>query len=365
MLEYRAHRENIFTITCGRFEHLAPASLSNLTIGYHLKNLIKLGLLGFLLEIHERALPSTSFRRIERDQIDLLCRTYLGRITKAEAIESAKSLRTLSSKAKAFLRDWSGRASSLVSMILRAKGLGAMNLKSSGGEDDSYNVDEAPSKLHLKIVCGLLRSIGCRSVLILIDKVDEAHVTGNNAEHSFELVKPLLRDLELLQIRGIRFKFFLWDRLEPHYQELARPDRIQKFTLLWTEEEITEMLSRRLSAFSGGKVKSLSDLTDATKLASPLQYFVVLFAFGSPRDMIRICQEILSEQLRINPASERIGVGPFAARVYFLSRTCPWETFVIAVRPLGCIILAHDTALGTGAAMPPASHRARVKRRRL
>ena len=307
MLEYRAHRENIFTITYDRFEHLIPASLSELTVGYHLKNLTKLALLGFLLEIHERALPSSSFRRIEREQIDVFCRTYLGRITKAEAIESAKSLRTLSSKAKAFLRDWSGPAGSLASMILRAKGLGGMNLKSGGSEDEPHDADEPPTKLHLEIVCGLLRSIGCRSVLILIDKVDEAHVTGNNAEHSFELVKPLLRDLELLQIQGIGFKFFLWDRLEPHYQEFARPDRIQKFTLSWNEEQITEMLSRRLSAFSGGKVKSLSDLTDA-KLASPLQYFVVLFAFGSPRDMIRICQEILSEQLRIDPASARIGV---------------------------------------------------------
>jgi hypothetical protein len=62
------------------------------------------------------------------------------------------------------------------------------------------------------------------------------------------------------------------------------------------------------------------------------------------------------------------GVGPFSASVYFLSPTrpwSPWETFVIAVRALGCMILAHDTALGTGAAMPPASRRARVKRRRL
>src|SRR5271169_1215159 len=59
------------------------------------------------------------------------------------------------------------------------------------------------------------------------------------------------------------------------------------------------------------------------------------------------------------------GVGPFSASVYFLSPTCTWETFVIAVRPPGCIIFTHDTALGTGAAMLPASHRVRVKRRRL
>ena len=192
-------------------------------------------------------------------------------------------------------------------MILKAKGLGAINLRSGSGEDELHMNDEPPSKLHLEIVCEMLRSIGYRSVLVLVDKVDEAHVTGNSAEDSFSLVKPLLLDLELLQIAGIGFKFFLWDRLETYYQEFARPDRVQKFILSWNETEIKEMLSRRLSAFSSGRVKSLSGLTDA-KLASPLQHFVALFAFGSPRDMIRICQEILSEQLRINPSSEQLGV---------------------------------------------------------
>jgi hypothetical protein len=305
MLEYRAHRENIFALTYDRFEHLVPSSLNNLTVEYHLKNLIRLGLLGFLLEIHERTLAAASFQRIEREQIDLLCRTYLGRISKTEAMESMKSLRTLSSKAKAFLRDWSGPAGSLVSMILKAKGLGSVNLKGGASEDEFHAPDELPTKLHLEVVCDLLRSIGYRSVLILVDKVDEAQMTGNNAEHSFSLIKPLLRDLELLQISGIGFKFFLWDRLESYYREYARPDRVQQFVLSWTRTEITEMLSRRLSAFSGARVKTLSDLTNA-KLASPLQYLVVLFAFGSPRDMIRICQEMLSEQLRTDPSSERL-----------------------------------------------------------
>lgn len=103
------------------------------------------------------------------------------------------------------------------------------------------------------------------------------------------------------------FKFFLWDRLEKHYSEYARPDRIQQFTLSWSEAQITEMLSRRLSAFSGGQVKSLSDLTNEN-LAAPLQHLVVKYASGSPRDMIRVCQEILSEQLRVDPTSERFGV---------------------------------------------------------
>jgi len=305
-LEYRANRENIFAIRYDRFEHLIPSALPALTIEYHLRNLIGLALLGFLLEIHERTLPSSSFRRIEREQIESLCKLYLGRITKSQALESMKSLRTLSAKAKAFLRNWSGPAGSLVSMILKAKGLGQLNLKQGLGEEP-VAPDELPTKMHLEVVCELLRSIGFRSVYVLVDKVDESPVTGNNAEHSFQLIKPLLRDLELLQMPGSGFKFFLWDRLEKHYAEFARPDRVQQFTLSWNETQITEMLSRRLSVFSAGQVKSLSDLTNEN-LASPLQHLVVMFANGSPRDMIRACQEILSEQLRADPTSERFGL---------------------------------------------------------
>jgi len=162
-----------------RFEHLIPASLANLTVEYHLKNIIRLGLLGFLLEIHERTLSPSSFRRIEREQIEALCRTYLGRISKAEAIESMKALRTLSSKAKSFLRDWSGPAGSLVSMILKAKGLGSLNLKAGADDGDVHATDGLPTKLDLEVVSDLLRSIGYRSVLVLVDKVDEANITGN------------------------------------------------------------------------------------------------------------------------------------------------------------------------------------------
>jgi hypothetical protein len=56
------------------------------------------------------------------------------------------------------------------------------------------------------------------------------------------------------------------------------------------------MLSRRLEAFSDGKAKSLAPLTE-DRLANALGYIVVDFASGSPRDMIRVCQYILTEQL--------------------------------------------------------------------
>ncbi|MHB8486650.1 MAG: P-loop ATPase, Sll1717 family [Candidatus Acidiferrales bacterium] len=306
MIEYRASKENVFAITYDRFEKLSGGDLPSLSIGYHLRNIIELALLGFLLECNSRRLGAPSFSNSEKSIIESLCRHYLGRITRLEALDASKSLRTLSTKAKETLRDWSGVLSALVSGALTAHGAPHITQPSFAPATATPDMD-APAKIHLEVVLNLVKSIGFKSVYVLIDKVDETSDTSNNAEASFLLVKPLLRDLQLLQLPGIGFKFFLWDKIQPFHSEYARPDRLQQFELSWRKDDMDTMLSKRLQAFSSGKVTNLSQLLTAS-LAKPLQLLVVLFASGSPRDMIRICQAILSEQLQINANSQTIGV---------------------------------------------------------
>ncbi len=306
MIEYKASEENVFAITYDLFENLAGISLRNLAIEYHIRNIAQLGIIGFLLEFYSRGLQAAAFATLERQQVEALCQRYLGTITHVEALRALNSLKTLSTKAKQLLRDWSGPLNTLFSTALTSSGFPhPVSLGSHPGQQTKKQEGEQPSKTHLEVIQSLIKSIGFKSFYVLVDKVDETPQTGNNAEDSFSLMKPLLRDLELLQMKGVGFKFFLWDKLEPHYSEFARPDRIQQFRLSWSKEQLRTMLSRRLEAFSNGKVGNLAQLTDAD-LAEPLHIIVVMFANGSPRDMIRVCQEILSEQLRIDPNSERI-----------------------------------------------------------
>jgi len=307
MIEYRAPENDVFAITYDRFEKLGSSDLPSLGIDYHLKNIVELGLLGFLLEYHDRHLQAPAFSGLEREQLEALCQRYLGRINKSEALDAAKSLRTLSSKAKQVLRDWSGPINTLISVIGASQGLTHGLPGNASIQQNLSNEPDTPTKLHLEAVIRLVKSIGFKSIYVLIDKVDETAETGNNAEASFLLVKPLLRDLELLQTTGIGFKFFLWDKTQSFQREFARPDRLQQFELSWQEKDMTHMLSKRLHAFSNGTVTDLSQLVEA-EFARPLHTTVVLFANGSPRDMIRVCQEILSEQLQINPDAQKIGI---------------------------------------------------------
>lgn len=318
MIEFGASPADVFAITYDRFEQIPDGDLKGVKIEYHLANIVRLGLLGFLLEFNSRGIQPLSFQGAERRQIEGLCEQYLGKINKLEAIDAARALTTLSSKAKQLLHDWSGPLTAMVSALFAAHGHPGVALPQGQAGRGARESSQGPIKLHLEIVRDLILSLGFQAVYILVDKVDETPETGNNAEASFLLMKPLLRDLDLLQTRGIGFKFFLWDKLEPYHARYARPDRVQQFKLSWTQDQINTMLSRRLSAYSNGAVTDLTQLTDAS-LADPLQFIVVLFSNGSPRDMIRICQEILSEQLRLN--SDASGF-EFQAIIQGLSRFC-------------------------------------------
>jgi hypothetical protein len=241
----------------------------------------------------------------------------LSAVSKFEALEALNSLKTLSAKAKQFLREWSGPVNTLFNAALTAKGIPHPKIDLSHGAVPQ-ETSNGPLKAHLEVVRDLILSLGFKSIYVLVDKIDETAETGNNAKASFNLVKPLVRDLELLQTKKIGFKFFLWDMLLPSYQEYARPDRVEQFELAWTEADLSKMLVRRLEAFSEGKVKDLSQLTNA-ELVEPLQKLAVLFAGGSPRDMIRICREIVTEQLQVSPESTSIEM---SAIVQGISKFC-------------------------------------------
>ena len=98
--------------------------------------------------------------------------------------------------------------------------------------------------------------------------------------------------MELLETPSISFKFFLWDALKPYTIEIARPDRVFSYELNWTWHQIEEMLSKRIYAYSGGKVTNIKLLFESDKSLGR----IILFSELSPRDCVRIWNRILSEQ---------------------------------------------------------------------
>ncbi len=53
-----------------------------------------------------------------------------------------------------------------------------------------------------------LSRLGISTVYILVDKVDEQSITGNDPKASYAFISELIKDLELLETDGLGFKFF-------------------------------------------------------------------------------------------------------------------------------------------------------------
>ena len=160
-------------------------------------------------------------------------------------------------------------------------------------------------KHQLELLAALLPSIGLQSIYILIDKADESERTGNNAESTYLLLKPLLTDLELLALKGYGFKFFVWDQILPYFRRDARPDRVAQYTLEWKRETLEEVLSRRLAAFSNGNIRSFSSLMDSDP-GYPVDSIICLIANRSPRNVIRICEKIFAVQAELDAGATRV-----------------------------------------------------------
>jgi len=146
----------------------------------------------------------------------------------------------------------------------------------------------------------VLRKLGVSTIYILVDKVDEQSLTGNDPKASYTFISELIKDLELLETDGVGFKFFLWDALKPYCVKDARPDRLFSFTLKWEYSQIRSMLNKRLEAYSSKKVNDALKLFDNKKGLGR----TILFSEFSPRDCIRICNRILSEQFKLNEKSK-------------------------------------------------------------
>ena len=237
----------------------------------------------------------------EKKVLKTLIQEHLGNIHEFELKTAIDSLKSFSEKAKEFWNKYFGAINMLVNGLSHSLNLQGVNMI----KFDAYEKKLArPYKYRLEMFRDLCLKIGFESVYVLLDKVDESELTGNKAEDSFKMIQSMVRDLELLEMDKFGFKFFLWDQLGSHFREYSRPDRVEQFTLEWSNEELEQMLAQRLSAYSGGKITDLEQIT--TKFQEDITPLVILFAQKSPRDAIRICKQIIAEQREINSESTHI-----------------------------------------------------------
>lgn len=298
MIEKRAKEsKDILTVTYTNHDLSEFRNIEDINLHYHLTYLNRLLLISFFNRINDHEFDFTSaFTISERQYIYKLARIYLFDTPASFPNQAIHSLKTLEDYVIDVWKGFKEPITNIIKQISKSKGL----------EIDLSKI-EIDKKLELSHkdntfnIIALLKKTGYNSIFILVDKVDEQNLTGNNPASSFTLISDLIKDLELLETPNLSFKFFLWDALKPYTVEAARPDRVFSYDLKWTWGQIVEMLSKRAEAYSHGKIKNFESLFENRKSLGR----IILFSELSPRDCVRICNRILSEQFKADSNSQK------------------------------------------------------------
>jgi predicted CopG family antitoxin len=295
MVETRAQDMGFLAVTYDRFEFTAGEKVHDITLQYHLKNIITrilVSLLSYLVQFPDVVKHLT---KPEKRELSLFIHTYIGELTGDEMQEMLKELRSIPEKLKKFWHENVGFMESVANFLLKKYDLDPIDLPDLRQEEKRLS---QTYKHQLETLRNLAGKVGFESIYILIDKVDETEQTGNDAEKTYILIKPLIRDLELLGLQGYAFKFFLWDQIEDNFRVDARPDRVPQYKLNWDRKTLRGILSARLKAFSGGYITAFSELVRAPG-SIDIDDVICMMANGSPRNMIRICERIFAIQAAV------------------------------------------------------------------
>ena len=147
----------------------------------------------------------------------------------------------------------------------------------------------------------VLRRLGYDGVIVLMDRVDEPHMTGGKSELMRRFVWPLL-DNKLLKHPGVGFKMMLPQELHRDVERESRDfherSRLDKQNVIpsfqWTGESLYDVARARMIACASGdnKVEPKSLFDDQ------LSYERMLAAFQSlrvPRHLFRFLYRVLVE----------------------------------------------------------------------
>ena len=292
MVEDHGIGSRFLAVTYDRFEFSAGETVTGLSLQYHLRNIISRVLVSFLSYVSDKPETIHGLSKAQKKDLSLFIQTYLGSLTGDRIQELMKELRSLPEKFKAFWSENVGFMESVVNFLLKHYDLDPIDLPDVKQEEKRL---AETYKYQLETILGLVKRIGFEFIYVLIDKVDETEQTGNDAQSTYSLIQPLIRDLELLGLEGYGFKFFLWNRIEPYYRADARPDRVPQYELNWLREDLKRMLSARLKAFSDGAISSFAQLM-ANDTVVDIDDIICVMSNGSPRNIIRMCERIYAMQ---------------------------------------------------------------------
>jgi len=314
------------TYLCLTYDAFASVVSRGGGLAAHQVELCRIVTLAILSRLEDDSFEATFLSDHERQIVKVAASQYVGGLGLGEYKAAVSAVKTLGDKTGEFWKKYGGPVAAGVALLMKKAGLDDVSISVTLAQQ-AADSGVASSYYFLSQLVEIARKLGWSAVYFLVDKVDETPSTTNNAQAAGKLIQELVTDLPTIETPGAAFKFFFWDQMEPYLRVNGlRGDRVEVVNLGWTMEELSEMLSKRLSAFSNNRVTSFNQLVDDTATLD-FHKLLVHLSHGSPRDMIRMARSIVKEHTRMPNEAARISPVTVAKGIIEFSKESTVEKF--------------------------------------
>ncbi|MCY8060443.1 hypothetical protein MOD54_08535 [Bacillus spizizenii] len=151
-------------------------------------------------------------------------------------------------------------------------------------------------KRMLKDFFQIVKNSGFKNSVIFFDKIDEFSRLQGNVNKISDFIQGLVVDTDLLQMKGVSFVFLIWNKVKGELNASGgRYDKFKPQDINWTKEQLREILNKRVSHFSNGRVFIDSLFEDVSQIND-----LVELSNKSPRHLIVLFSRIYDEQSKEN-----------------------------------------------------------------
>jgi hypothetical protein len=291
---------------CITYDHFDTGNLPNLSLLDHLQTLCKLLTVTILEHLDRNPDQANDLSDHEKRIVKVAAETFASGMSQSEYSTAFSAVKSLGDRATEFWHKYGGVIAAGINAAMKKAGLDDISIPAQL-RSQAQHFEESARYFYEQLVDLITGPLRGGSIYILVDKVDETAATNAKPAAAWSLIENLIQDLPTVEKKGVAFKFFLWDQLRAQFYEAnARGDRIQPAILEgWDALQLRTMLTRRLSAYSNGKVTNFNDLLEQDSTIDG-HLLLSLLAKGSPREMIRMAESIAAEHTRVRLDKHRI-----------------------------------------------------------
>ena len=148
----------------------------------------------------------------------------------------------------------------------------------------------------LKESAKIIDTLGYGKTIIFFDKIDEYRTLESSINKIADFLETICTDTEIIYFEIIGFEFILWNKVKaPLSDRNVRFDKAIPINIVWTNEQLKNMVDSRLGYFSDKKITSLESILNKDFIEE-----IISLASGSPRQLIQVLSHIYNEQNKLN-----------------------------------------------------------------